>query len=655
MIGEALNTITDRKVAPWLVAALLVLLIAFPWIAGTQGRYYTVLLMTVFIFATLGHAWNLLAGFCGLLSFGIQVYVGLAGFTVAILVYYMGVGVWWAMLFSIVITTAFALIQAVPMSEQHGRRNTWIGVGVAVVLWAIYEIVIVYNSSADIFGGAYIRRVMILFLIFLGALPLLKLQGAYFAVATWLIAAAVASIFNEWRVIGAGGGMSISNQTSLTGRYYAGLFLVVVATAVVWWLLRSRYGQALTAVRDDEEAATSIGIDIRWIKTMVFLISAPMAGLAAALHYIDQVTITPPDAFHIRWSAYAVFIVVAGGMGTLAGPIIGAVLFIILQRFLVGTWGGGDLTLGIAAVLLILLLPRGVAGWLEDLRSAAGARKPGAVRRLGLMPARKSGAVVSASLMPASAALHLLPGTPEWKGLREGVQTVARRLGKTRPDTLILLTGATPGPAVSEVQKAKFAGVWRDPSFPDIGEIDIETRIDLPLARAMAEHELPIRQARDEQALAPGGVAAALAQIDPRHRFPVVVVDLGGLSPDAAAEAGQALARVARESGRRVALVGIGGLSRSALPADIADEPGILASGPDDLANRKVLGWIQQGDLLALKRGLPALAEEAALEAGGAVIVALEAAAPGPAEVLGYGAIFGAGAAVTDQRTEDRA
>ena len=436
MIGRALHSLAERQVTPWLVAALLVVLIAFPWVAGEDGRYYTVLLMTVFIFATLGHAWNLLAGFCGLLSFGIQVYVGLGGFTVAILNYYFGVPVWWAMVLSIVVTTAFALIQSVPLSEQHARRNTWIGLAVALVLWAIYEVVIAVNPAADVFGGAYIRRVILLFLIFLGALPLLRLQGAYFAVATWLIAAAVASIFNEWRVVGAGGGMNIANATTVTGRYYAGLVLVVAATAAVWWLLRSRVGQALTAVRDDEEAASAIGIDIRRIKTMVFLISAPMAGLAAALYYIDAVTITPPDAFHIRWSAYAVFIVVAGGMGTLAGPIIGAVLFIIVQRFLVGLWGGGDLTLGIAAVLLILLLPRGVVGWLSDLRLAAAQQAHAAPAR---RTATRVGAVLATSLLPSSAGPHLLPGTPAWQGLRQGLATVAGRLADVRPETLVVL------------------------------------------------------------------------------------------------------------------------------------------------------------------------------------------------------------------------
>ena len=164
MIARAINTVADRTVGRWLLGLLLVVLVAFPFLMGEDGRYYTVLLMTVFIFATLGHAWNLLAGFCGLLSFGIQVYVGLGGFTVAILSYYFGVPVWWAMLLSVIVTTAFALLMAAPISGRHARRNTWIGVGVAVALWAVYEIVIAFHPEADIFGGAYIRRVILLFL-----------------------------------------------------------------------------------------------------------------------------------------------------------------------------------------------------------------------------------------------------------------------------------------------------------------------------------------------------------------------------------------------------------------------------------------------------------------------------------------------------------
>ena len=648
MIGRALNTLADRSVSRWLLLALLAVLIAFPWVLGQEGRYYTVLLMTVFIFATLGHAWNLLAGFCGLLSFGIQVYVGLAGFTVAILNYYMGVPVWWAMVLSVIVTTALAWLQTIPLSEQHGRRNTWIGVIVALVLWAIYEVIIAYNPGADIFGGAYVRRVILLFLIFLGVLPLLKLQGAYFAVATWLIAAAVASIFNGWRLVGAGGGMNIANDTTVTERYYAGLILLVAASAVVWWLLKSRFGQALTAVRDDEEAAAAIGIDIRLIKTMVFVISAPMAGLAAALFYIDAVTITPPDAFHIRWSAYAVFVVVAGGMGTLSGPIIGAVAFIFVQRFLVGLWGGGDLTLGIAAVLAILFLPRGIAGWLSDQREAA-ARQAQVAGAKGKKAPSRPGEIVSAALVPASPALHLLPGTPPWRGLSRGLRTVADRIAASRPDTLVLLTTGFPPERSDDSPPDRVTGLCHDPLYGSFGDIAVDLRYASQMVRALRGAGVPLHLPSHAEMLG-GGVAAALADLDPSRDLRVVIVALTDQTTEQASAIGRAVVQAVRESGSRVALVGLTGLSRSAGPIDTTGEPGSLASAADDMVNRQLLGWLQNGDMLALHRGLTDLATKADIDGQGAVLAALTAAAPGAAEILAYGSIFGAGAAVTDHK-----
>ena len=113
----------------------------------------------------------------------------------------------------------------------------------------------------------------------------------------------------------------------------------------------------------------TVGVDVRCAKTLVFLISAPMVGLAGGLFYIDNVTITPPDAFHIRWSAFIVFVVVAGGMGSLAGPIVGAVIYVIVDRLVAGYLGTGELALGVFAVLIILLLPRGVMGVVTDLRA----------------------------------------------------------------------------------------------------------------------------------------------------------------------------------------------------------------------------------------------------------------------------------------------
>ena len=137
--------------------------------------------MTVFIFATLGHAWNLLAGYCGLLSFGLQVYVGLGGFTVGLLNFYGGAHVWLALPVAGVAAALFAWLLAVPVSDRFSGRRIRIPVAIAVVLWIVYELLIWSNPVWDVFGDDYVRRVGILLLIFLGALPLLRLQGAYFA------------------------------------------------------------------------------------------------------------------------------------------------------------------------------------------------------------------------------------------------------------------------------------------------------------------------------------------------------------------------------------------------------------------------------------------------------------------------------------------
>ena len=443
MIGAFL----DEWLSGWrgrtLLAVLLVVLIAFPWLAGEDGRFYTLLLMTVFIFATLGHAWNLLAGYCGLLSFGLQVYVGLGGFTVGLLNFYGGAHVWLALPVAGVAAALFAWLLAVPVSDRFSGRRIWIPVAIAVVLWIVYELLIRSNPVWDVFGGDYVRRVSILLLIFLGALPLLRLPGAYFAVATWLIAAAVASIFGGWEVVGAGGGLNIPSDTTLAERYYVGLVILAASTLAVWWLLRSKYGLALTAVRDDEEAAMTVGVDVRRAKTLVFLISAPMVGLAGGLFYIDNVTITLPDAFHIRWSAFIVFVVVAGGMGSLAGPIVGAVIYVIVDRLVAGYLGTGELALGIFAVLIILLLPRGLMGVVTDLRARGSAGGRGGSRPISFARGASAGGapapasagapseppvpagppgVVAAFLVPGNPLPCLKPDNPPWQAVATGFE-----------------------------------------------------------------------------------------------------------------------------------------------------------------------------------------------------------------------------------------
>ena len=683
-----------------LLAILLLILLFFPSIAGQSGQYYTQLLMMVFIFATLGHAWNLLAGFCGLLSFGTQVYIGLAGYTVAELNYYFGVNVWWSIPIAAIVTALFAWLLAVPISDRNSGRARAIGVIIAVVLWIIYEIWILYDPSVDIFGGAYIRRVIVLLLIFLGALPLLKLQGAYFAIATWLIAAAVASIFNEWRVVGAGGGMNITSETTVTGRYYAGFIIVVLATLVVWWLLKSRYGQALTAVRDDEEAASAVGIDIRRIKTIVFVISAPMAAAAAALFYIDAVTITPAGAFYIGWSAYMVFIVVSGGMGTLAGPLVGAVLYVIVDRFLVAVWGGGELTLGLASVVIILVIPRGVMGlwsdfrpsldrWLNEqaVRAARSTRRPEptlwqassipsthgpqslarpAAPPLGATPANSvpflppalpatAPGVAAALLVPGSPLLYLMPDNPPWQELMAGYHAAREAIRAAEPDTILLYSSQWIAVLDQPWQmKPRLSGLHVDENWHEFGElrydIDIDREATEAIIRGCGELGVRAKGVDYEKFPVDSGTIVANAMLNPNGDIPLVIA-ASNIYHDYAmtAKLGAMAARVATSLGRRIAIVGVGGLSGSIFRHEIDLARDRIRTPEDEAWNDRILAMLEQADVAGLRAAVPQFVKEARADNGFKHFAWLEGAMGNAftgARVLGAGAVYGSGQAV---------
>ena len=682
MIGAVL----DEWLSGWrgrtLLAVLLVVLIAFPWLAGEDGRFYTLLLMTVFIFATLGHAWNLLAGYCGLLSFGLQVYVGLGGFTVGILNFYGGAHVWLALPVAGVTAALFAWLLAVPVSDRFSGRRIWAPVAVAVVLWVIYELLIWSNPVWDVFGGDYVRRVSILLLIFLGALPLLRLQGAYFAVATWLIAAAVASVFGGWEVVGAGGGLNIPSDTTLAERYYVGLLILAASTLAVWWLLRSKYGLALTAVRDDEEAAMTVGVDVRRAKTLVFLISAPMVGLAGGLFYIDNVTITPPDAFHIRWSAFIVFVVVSGGMGSLAGPIVGAVLYVIVDRLVAGYLGTGELALGVFAVLIILLLPRGLMGVIADLRArgsdgarrgsrpiqfARGASHGGA---LATEAASAAGAaerapapagppgVVAAFLVPGNPLPCLKPDNPPWQAIGTGFEHARAALDRARPDTLLVYS--TQWIAVLDQlwqTRGRCRGVHVDENWYEYGDLPYDLAIDTELARRLVEgtREMGITAKGVDYDGFPidAGTIVACAGLDPGKRYRLVIA-ANNLYHDyeTTHRLGAMAAREATRMGRRVAVVGVGSLSGSTFSREIDIAQDHIASRADEEWNRQVLERMAAGDGSAIR-------DLAGNAAGGARIdmgfkhFAWLAGAMGErwsrgATVHAHGPIYGSGAAVVE-------
>lgn len=660
-----LASFKGRSGAVWLLALVVVLLLLPLGMAA--DNYWLHLLFSVFLFATLGHAWNLMAGYAGLLTFGQQVFIGLGGFAQALVFYYGHVPIWLAWPVSGIVSLLFAWLLCLPLRERDSRRRVKWGVGIAVVLWVLYEWLIAVTPEADLFGSAYIRRVALLLLIFLGALPLLKLQGAYFAIATWLIAEAVATVFNGWKVVGAGGGMQLKSDVTAYQLYYVALVLLLVSTAIIWRWMRSSYGFALTAVRDDEEAARSSGVDVNKIKAAVFLVSATLTGLASGLYYMDVVIITPPNAFSISWAAIIVFVVVAGGMGSVAGPLLGAVIYILVDRVLGAAAGQGQLLLGVLSILLMLVLPRGLMGIVHDLRHPARRRRgPSAWNRglrwlLGSSAAQERSAlldqpgVVAAYWLPASPLLALRPNEPAYTELMKGMAHVRRDLQKLEPDTLVVYS--TRWFAVLDQLwqgRERMTGLHVDENWHELGEIPYDLTSDASLAKACvrAAKRAGIASKRVNYDGFPidSATLTANALLNPKGEWPLMVV-ANNLYHDfeRTRDLGELVAQQADLQGKRVAVLVLGGLSGREWHDERALSEDAIASASDDAWNRRLLQAIEQRDISELMRLIPDFVSQAQGDMGlkhlafalGAMHGRL-----GHTKVYAYGPQYGSGAVV---------
>jgi branched-chain amino acid transport system permease protein len=298
----------SRAVRPALAAGILVALVACPLWGGAGARS----LLILFAYsAALAQMWNLLAGYAGLVTFGQQIFVGLGGFTLAVGCERFGLGVW----------PAFAL---------------------AAVVAAVLAVPI-------------------------GALTF-RLKGGYFAVGSWVVAEVFRLMFGNWSYVGNASGMFVRPARSVDPwlLYYIAIGLLVGMIALVIGTLRSRPGLALMAIRDAEGAAASLGVDVWRVKLLAFVVAAAGTALASALVTVQTPFIQPDAAFSIQWSAAASFMVVVGGIGTVEGPILGAVIYVVLQEEL-GAYGTVHLiVLGSVSVIVMLVAPRGLAGLVRD-------------------------------------------------------------------------------------------------------------------------------------------------------------------------------------------------------------------------------------------------------------------------------------------------
>jgi len=160
-------------------------------------------------------------------------------------------------------------------------------------------------------------------------------------------------------------GLSGVDPTLLTAyTYWAALAVAVAALAATYLLLRSRLGLVLTAVRDNEVGARSLGARVSSAKRLVYLAAAAGCGAGGALLAVSQLNVQPAAVFGVQWSAQMIFVTVIGGIGSIEGPVIGAVLFFVLQQTLARYGAWYLMILGGVAMLVAIWAPRGIWGFI---------------------------------------------------------------------------------------------------------------------------------------------------------------------------------------------------------------------------------------------------------------------------------------------------
>ena len=305
---------SGRHSGTLLIAALALVTFAasVPWWGESSWMREFVEIACYFVFAMM---WNLLAGYGGMVSIGQQAYFGLGGYAMLILGNNFGMNPFVAVFFGAVIAGLIAL----PISRVAFR-----------------------------------------------------LQGGYFAIGTWVIADVFRLTFANIPSVGGGSGITLTalrgidkaTRESLT--YWMALGCVVTSIALVYLFLRSRQGLALQAIRDNETAARSQGVAVDRMKLAVYAVAAVGAGLAGGLYFLGNLRISPDAAFSINWTAFAIFMVVIGGIGRIEGPIVGALVFWFLNKFFsdYGTWY--LIGLGLLAIATTLRFRQGLWGYAQQ-------------------------------------------------------------------------------------------------------------------------------------------------------------------------------------------------------------------------------------------------------------------------------------------------
>ena len=295
--------------------AVTVVLALFP-VIGVPS-VWIIYLFLFFIYLTMANMWNLLAGYSGLISLCPAAFIGLAGYTMAIL--------------------------------------TWLG-------WPYYIGIILGSIVAALFA------VLI-------SIPVFRLKGVYFAIGTLVVPEILRYVFIIWApvgkpVYGGGAGYTVKGVTEVSQAqaYWLALVVGIASIFLMRYILRSKLGSGLAAIRDNDITAASSGVNVFTLKLYSFVISAFVTGIAGTIFYTYQGYIEPGSAFSVRWLIIIMLATVIGGEGTEEGPIVGTIIVVFLYFLLARYAEISQIIQGIILVAIMLLAPQGIMGFIRKTR-----------------------------------------------------------------------------------------------------------------------------------------------------------------------------------------------------------------------------------------------------------------------------------------------
>ena len=305
----SLSGITGNTTALRVSAGILVAMLFVPL---THSGYYENLCRGILMFATLSMGWNIIGGYTGYVSFGNVVFFGLGAYTSAAL---------W----------------------QHWHQQN---IALCIVC---------------------AMCVTVIFALLLGV-PILRLRGHYFGIATLGIALATAEIVANVDWLGGGSGFTVRPVEAFTSYYYAMWIVCALSMLATFLIARSKLGYAFVALRENEEAAAVLGVHPTRFKVIAWAISAAMAGAAGAVFAGANGFIDPPTAFAIDNNVFPIVMAILGGVGTVAGPFVGALILAAINETLWSHYPRfHTLFFGAVILLVVVFLPRGIL-WLVSVR-----------------------------------------------------------------------------------------------------------------------------------------------------------------------------------------------------------------------------------------------------------------------------------------------